>query len=162
VSYLLTVVATITFSTNVCPSAFTAVICQCALFWLWLPVGFSWCTKFRRKWLPPFLFRIGTCEDKITFRKYAADRQIHCGVSTGHVRANIYHIIPFCWYQLCDRLSTASSSCYIICVTAGLVTSHSIHMSLHEDSWIMNSKGFGRILSCPRRYSVLAFALRTE
>jgi hypothetical protein len=45
---------------------------------------------------PLFLCRIGTREDKIRFCKYAADRQIHCGVSTGHVKANIHHIITAC------------------------------------------------------------------
>lgn len=86
---------------------------------------------------PHFLFRIGTCEDKIKFCKYAADRQIHCGISTGHERAIIHHIKTICWYQLCDRLSTASSSSYIICVTAGPVTAITCHyMRRIHESWI--------------------------
>lgn len=159
----LTAVATVAFSTNICPSVFTAVICQCTVFWLWHPIGFSWCTKLRRKWSPPsFLFRTGTCEDKMKFCKYAADRRIHCGAGQYRTRKGYYSshynslLIPALW-QIIDCLL---KFLYHLCHRGN---SDSDHMSLHEeDSWIVNSKGFGRSLTCPRRYRVLAFALSTE
>jgi len=82
----------------------------------------------------PFVFRIGTCEDKVAFCKYAADRQIHCGVSTGHVWVNIHHNITLCCYQFCDIIDCLLQFLYLVSPRDQWFLSH--HMRRIRESWI--------------------------
>jgi len=122
---------------------------RCLLFVTsrWLQLVYQVSEKIIPTPHPPS-FKNCKCEDKVKFCKYAADRQIHCGVSTGHVWANIHRNLTVCCYQLCDRLSTASSSSYIICVTAGPVTSVTCHyMRRIHESWVTKDlEGIFRVL----------------
>jgi hypothetical protein len=92
VSYLLTDVATITFFLQLSWLSFVSALS----FGYDIPLASAGVPSFGENDSPPFLFRVGTCEDKIKFCKYAADRQIYCGISAGHVRAIIHHVKTVC------------------------------------------------------------------